>query len=493
MGFSLAITEYYPVADALNVNRDTTIQVTFNRDLKVETLDGNFKLEKRTGTEDNYTYTVVTGNISYSDRKATFTPTAVLDASSNYRFTVVGDDPSTAIVDGVSDIFGDGMIGSLIYSFTTNSAVVYAKPTVTTPIASTTYTVLPSISWEAVSSADGYDVRISPASDFSVDLWHTTVLVGTTVLPVMEVADGTYYVQVRYNIDGNYSPWSNSIRFFIDADYTSDVTPIEDYLEILSVSPTLIYNLATNTQFVVIFDEAVTASTVKLIDYPVSETAITPTMSNANKTMTITPILLANKQYILHIEASSTTGQVTKTLAAPYELTFTTTYTPLFCSYSDVASELGTLVESITPHTIFLGIREASIYVQQIRIAVEAANALLSPVDWTDTANLPLYVTQYAKYQGAANALASLFAQKATQSGEMRQLGDFIVQDSSGGASGGYDKLFELLQAKAKIWLDQAMELGMSRGYAKPASVVRGGEAYGYKTWHTRSIQTSSE
>lgn len=495
MGYLLAVNEYYPLANAVDIARDTTVWITFNRDVKVDTLDGNFKVDKRIVSGETVSYEPVAGEITYASKQAVFTPDSDLVASTIYRVTLIGDDPATSDMDGVQDIFGDGIIGTMIYTFTTNDDVVLAKPVLTAPLDNFTYAVLPNITWDAVINVTDYYVEISPAADFSVHLWDTTISDGShTILPLQAVVDGTYYIRIRYTIGTDYSPWSDSLRIFIDAD-VADTVAVEEYLIIESISPGGTYNLATNVVFTIIFDEAVTSSVVKLIDYPISETIISPVMDVTNKIMTVTPPNLAtNKQYVLYIEASSTSGTspnlVVKELMDPLELVFTTVYSPLFSTYSDVSMEIGSLIGRLTPNAVYSGIKEASIYVQQIRLAVEAANPILTVIDWTDTANLPLYITQYAKYAGAANALINLLIEKSDHSGELRTLGDFTIQDYTGSES-GIEKVLDMLNNKAKMWLDQVYEMGTSRGYAKPVSATRGLESSPYPTYHTRTITTT--
>jgi hypothetical protein len=478
MGFSLKVEDYYPSLGQIDVDRETTIKVYFNRDIKKESVNGNFLVEKNAG---DTTFTPVVGTITCAGKEISFTPSVSLDIAASYRVTVVGDSINTVTIDGIQDIFGEGMIGTLQYTFTTNNLNVLDPPTLLTPIANTKVAAAPLISWQAIDNVSTYEIEVSAASDFSVDTWDTIINdQSTSVTPGVALNDGTYFIRVRYSQGTDYSAWSNPSRFFVEKllDELEEV-PIEDYLEIISVSPkNNSYNLPITTTFGITFDEIITSANVKLIELPQTETIVEPIITNAS--LRVNPALEINKQYQLIISANT----LTKSLYEDYVYNFTTTYSPMYCSINDVMSELGSLALKISPHIIYLAIRDASIYAKQVRTYVEDNNSSLIATDWTDVTNLPLYITQFVRYQAAYNALSTFYLDKAASSGEMRQLADLIVQDYTG-SEAGMAKILDLLKAKAKQWLDQLMEAGVIRGYAKPVSAVKGEASKAYLSFHS--------
>jgi hypothetical protein len=212
----------------------------------------------------------------------------------------------TATMEGIQDIFDEGMIGTLEYSFTTNSSNILDIPALLTPIANTKFQTVPKISWSAVTNVSTYEVDISTNTDFSVDIWDTVINDQTTsVTPGVTLVDGTYFCRVRYSIGTDYSAWSAPTAFYIEELVDEDVI-IPDYLEILSVSPkNNSYNLPITTTFTLTFDEDVTKATVTLVDMPMTESTVTPTITD--NTITIAPTLETNKVYemVIHVEGTT--------------------------------------------------------------------------------------------------------------------------------------------------------------------------------------------
>ena len=100
-----AVTSESPTINASNVPLNTTVTATFNESIQPATL--SFTLVDAANNP-------VAGAVSYNDatHTATFTPSAVLNAESNY----------TASVSGARDLNGDAMAAPLTWSFSTVSA-----------------------------------------------------------------------------------------------------------------------------------------------------------------------------------------------------------------------------------------------------------------------------------------------------------------------------------------------------------------------------------
>ena len=194
--YLLTIDDVSPNQDSIDVLRSTSINITFNRDLSPTTLAGNILLDKKV---DNI-FTNISGTISYSKKVATFIPSEPLDANTVYRVTVIGDlNGNDSIVTGIKDIFGNGMLGKFQYLFSTVDAPILIKPVIISPASNTTISNAPTISWSSINEALTYDIQISPSSDFSVDLWFTSIIDGSTsVTPNIVFIDGPYFCRMLY-------------------------------------------------------------------------------------------------------------------------------------------------------------------------------------------------------------------------------------------------------------------------------------------------------
>lgn len=407
MGFALKVESYYPRSGEKDVSRTTPIQVGFNRDLKKETIAGNFIVEK---LEEGIA-TSIEGTIRYEDKLITFVPSSPLDQEAKYRVTIVGDSFSTADkIEGIRDIFGDAMMGNLQITFFTDNSVVLATPVLLSPIANTKHSEVPEIRWGSIDEATSYEIQISNAAEFSIDLWDTVIYGGeTSVVPGLVFSDGTYYVRTRYSVGEDKSPWSDSVRFFVEELFEEE-TPFfeEDIIESSNDEPT------------------------------------------------------EEEEHILKLSAL---------------------YSPLYCTYADVQRELGIASTRVNPDAIYSNIRDASLYARQVREYVENNNMMLSKTDWDNETDLPIFITQYVKYEAAYNSLAVFYINKASRSGAMKQLADLVIQEYAKGEE-GLLKALEFLKARARQWLDQIMEFGIIRGYAKPTYAVRGETSHPYQEFH---------
>lgn len=478
--YSITVINNYPSLRATEVARDAEIEIILNRDLKVETLDGNLKVEKVVSG----VATLISGTISYESRSIKFRPNDQLDALTEYKVTLVGDSVDNVANDGIKDVFENMMLGDFVFTFTTKDGAVLNPPLITAPIESTSFTEVPLISWQEVVGAVSYDVYLSTVSDFSSDLWHTTTMGGTTSVTPTALIDGPYFCRVRYSKDNEYSPWSETIRFYIEG-ANDIVDEYGSYFEVTRTNPENdSANMDINTQLTFNFNNNVDESTVEISVIELPNTIITSSFTVNTTLVTIAAILQGNKSYKI-IAKGSTASTDGDELGEDYTLSFTTTYSPIYCDYSNVYDDLTDLLPGIKPHYIYQAIRDASEYANGLVTTVEDLKGTLGKTDWT---NVPFHIKQFVRFQAEYTLYQRFEMQKATGSGMFTQLGDFIVQDTG---NRSLTSMRSIMKGRIKPWLDMIMGIGVTRGFATAKSVVKG-ENTDYPTYYDRTITSSS-
>ena len=477
--YSITVINNYPASAAIDVARDAEIEIIVNRDLKEETLDGNLKVEKAGSI-----YTAINGIVTYGSRSIKFKPSSTLDASSTYRVTLIGDSFENASNDGIKDIFGNMMLGDFVFSFTTQAGVSLSAPTLTAPISNTSFTNTPTISWQTVADAVSYEIYLSTLSDFSSDLWHTTAPSGVTSVTSSELIEGVYFCRMRYTTSSGHSPWSSTVKFYVEADDSIDTTTYS-FFEVEDTYPIdADANIDTSTTITITFSDDVDEDTVvvKVVELP--NTTLSSSFTVTGNVISVTTILSENKSYSVTVK-SVTASVGGDTLSEDYTFSFTSTYSPLYCDFNYVYDDIIDLLPGIKPHYVYQAIRDASEYAQGMVTAIEGLKTVLNVVDWTD---VPYYIQQFVRYQAGLDLYQRFSLQKATGSGTLTQLGDFIVQDQGNRSLANVQAI---MKERIKPWLDMIMGIGVTRGFATAKSVTKG-ENTDYPIYYDRTISSSS-
>lgn len=474
--YTLSIQSTFPTIGSVDVPQNTTIAVAFNRDLAPSSVTGNFLVAKI----ENEVVTNILGTVNYSNKKAEFAPNVSLDPNTTYRVTIVGDTNGTdGITTGIRDIFGNGMLGNYMFTFTTTSAPVMETPVILTPTSNTTIKELPNISWNEVDRALNYEVQLSVTSDFSVDTWENTTT-ETSVTPDTVLVEGPYFCRLRYTTVDGTSPWSEVVRFYYSTiSYASQITT---FLDVIETNPEhSSTNNPTNTPLSITFSEEIdsdSVSNIKLIKLP--NTTMPITTDVVDNVVSISATLEENSEYIILVKSDirSIDGS---DMSEDYSSYFTTTYTPLYANYNDVYSDIFSLTGQLDPHLIYKSIRDASIYAQELRTQIEVANPTIIPTDWTD---IPFYIKQYVRYQAGYDVFLGSYMSRTASLGSMRQLGDLLIQDNVG-IDRDVNAILNQLKLRIKPWLDQIMGFGFNRGYAIPKGAVKGENASPYQDFQS--------
>lgn len=484
--YNLGVITTYPGLNDVDVSRDSLVKIQFNRDLSESSIEGNFYVEKKVSEGS---YLKINGVTSYDERVLTFDPSGSLDASTVYRITVVGDSPNLdETVDGIKDIFGNAMLGSFVYIFTTTNTSPLSIPVITKPTNDVIFNQIPILSWNTVAGATEYEVQLSASGDFIADLWSANTT-EVSVVPNTVLVDGVYYCRVRYKTATETSLWSDVVRFhyeeaFIPASYH------EDIFDIVNTSP--LNGSANNniTSISVVFNSEVNQATinnntVSLVRFPGTYLNITCVVSGSTVTITPQDGLESNCEYQLVID-STVAGTNAIQLGFDCVVNFSTQFTPLYADYQDVYYDLYPLTENLPQQVIYRAIREASSYAKELRSYIETNNSSLTATDWEDMANIPFYIKQFVRYQAGYTLFMQTYQERYGAMGKLKQLGDFILQDT-GNITNDVNNIISDLKKRIKPWQDQIMNLGMSRGYAMPQSATRGESSYAYPSFMTRN------
>ena len=178
-----------PLNNATGVVFNKPIDVTFSEAMDPTTINASsFTLKQGT--------TSVTGTISYSGTKATFTPSSNLAPNSIYTGT---------ITTGVKDLIGIALISNYTFSFTTAAAPDITPPTVT--------------SVDPLNNAAGVTLSKTVAVNFSESLSTTTINASTFTLK-----QGTTAVTGTVSYSGTQATFTPAINLDPSKIYTGTIT-----------------------------------------------------------------------------------------------------------------------------------------------------------------------------------------------------------------------------------------------------------------------------
>lgn len=112
--------------------------------------------------------------------------------------------------------YGAGCVDTPFYRMLTVTTTPLDAPNVTAPSKGAQInTDQPTIEWDAVPSAIGYDIELSRSSDFTDPI--TGSVAGTSFTPSETLEDGKWFARVRtrnvYNAPGD---WTGKVKFFVD-------------------------------------------------------------------------------------------------------------------------------------------------------------------------------------------------------------------------------------------------------------------------------------
>lgn len=190
------------------------------------------------------------------------------------------------------------------------------------------------------------------------------------------------------------------------------------------------------------------------------EASVQAQVSVIKDTITVTPLkpLQDNKRYVLVV-----TGDVRSAGGAAPEdwvvLTFTSRYTPLYCTAREVWQEVGPVAESLSYDDVYAEIQNLSLQVDNF----------YQPPGF-DPANPSYAVRQFVRFQAAYNLVDRVHMDLARQAGQSRTVDAIQVQYTKVAT---LEELAGRLYREAQRW-QQAMLGYNDRGHAAPRYVVKG-------------------
>jgi len=187
--------------------------------------------------------------------------------------------------------------------------------------------------------------------------------------------------------------------------------------------------------------------------YPRPAGAVQATFQVDAKKVTLEFVPEDNCQYVVVVtpDVKSLTGATLSDLFVYY---FTSVCSPAYCSLSDVLSVVGSLGEYFTPRMVYMAIRDASLFADQITKQT------------TKRTSITYNLKQYVRYRAAYILLAQVFLKRVERSGESKQLDDFQISYSR---SPAFDELVRYVQEQMNKW-EKTLVVR-----AAPRTVVKGG------------------
>lgn len=144
---------------------------------------------------------------------------------------------------------------------------------------------------------------------------------------------------------------------------------------------------------------------------------------------------------------------------------FTSTYTPLYCSYQSVLSEIMAFSNLFTPHLVYEAIRNASTQADML-IQQGGMGPGVSPAPYNMRPTpYPTEIVQYVKFCSAYLLTLQISIWKSMLSGETKELNDFTVTYGPN----TLDRMLKYLQEEMERW-----RIAMN-GWARTRWVVRHG------------------
>lgn len=223
-GLSVVVTQ--PAPNAYEVELDAAITVKLNADISPKSAIGNFTLVEDTEwsftsveqLKDRDKFQVVKGNLSYENRRLTFTPSSGLKGNARYVLVLKQG--------GLKALDGTALGSDYVSTFCTVTDGQRPKATFLSPSYGEHGTRVPLFKW-ADQATPSYLFSISTTPDFSI-IVHETVIhrQGTSAFAACEyqpdvlLKDGCYYARVR-GLSGSYS---DPLQFYVQLHEQSLVT-----------------------------------------------------------------------------------------------------------------------------------------------------------------------------------------------------------------------------------------------------------------------------
>jgi hypothetical protein len=265
-----------PAANAEDVAVDTSIDITFNKDMDALTINATtFTLLEGT--------TAVEGTVSYADSVATFTPTENLTASTLY---------TAALSLGAKDMEGASLANIYSFSFTSGLAPVLIAPTVleTAPLSVATNVALNAA--VSVTFSEAMDPLTITSTSFTL-LQGTTAVAGTvTYAGVVAVFTPTNALEAGLTYTAKVTVDAKNLAGTALAEakewsFTTNVAPLVTLTAPLNAATDVAFDQAIS----ITFSEAMDPSTFTATSFTLMQgtTAVAGAVSYAGNTAVFTP------------------------------------------------------------------------------------------------------------------------------------------------------------------------------------------------------------
>lgn len=270
-----------PVADAEDVALDTSIEITFDKDMNSLTINATtFTLLEGTSA--------VEGTVSYADSVATFTPTSNLTASTLY---------TAAITVGAKDMEGVALANIHTFSFTSGLAPAVAAPTVvtTTPLNEATDVALNMAI--SIKFSEAMDPSTITSTSFTLKQG-TTAVAGTVTYadsvaiftPTSDLAASILYT-ATLSVDAKNME-GVALENIHTFSFTSGLAPVLVAPTVAAIAPlNEATDVALNITVSATFSEAMDPSTVTSTSFTLTQgtTAVAGTVTYAGNIAVFTP------------------------------------------------------------------------------------------------------------------------------------------------------------------------------------------------------------
>lgn len=227
----LKVENITPYQNAIDVDVNSSINISFNAELNTGTIIGNISVledsemlyDKSNGIGAKNRYTLVRGSVSYKDRIITFKPSKPLNEDSRYLICVKEN--------GITDICGNKLPKEYIGVIYTESKATISAVNILSPKFGCICQEVPQFTW-GDKQTKGYVYQLSREETFETLIVDkvikndTSDYAKTSYKPTIILPEGLYYVRVK-SINGH---WSEPLQFFIKKSNQGSVTS-EDVTE----------------------------------------------------------------------------------------------------------------------------------------------------------------------------------------------------------------------------------------------------------------------
>ncbi|MGZ5134082.1 MAG: Ig-like domain-containing protein [Flavitalea sp.] len=306
-----------PIDTATGVALSGKIDATFNEAMDPSTITtSTFKVQQGANA--------IPGSVSYTGTMATFTPSASLDANTNYTAT---------ITTGSKDPAGNALVEDYVWSFTTGAAPDVTPPTVISTDPLDAATAVPIDEIITASWSEAMDPLTITTATFTIKDGATTV-VGTvtyaggiaTFSPSSNLAFNTTYTATITT--GSQDLGGNALANEYVWTFTTAAAPDVIPPTVISTDPLNgSTNVALNKQITATFSELMNSSTITTATFTLKDgaTPVGGTVTYVGTTATFSPSanLTSNTTYTATITTGSQDA-AGNALAADYVWSFTT-------------------------------------------------------------------------------------------------------------------------------------------------------------------------